>query len=348
MACQQSGTQQRADPEPDGFHVFKDKFDGDEFSIWIKGIVDDPLKAVDEGVYQSILQFVTVNELFAKTLTEDLQKRTTANKGDFWITVDPYQGLRDSHSLMKVMGNQIHWLGNLANGNLLEKGFKTNRIVKLEECFRMPLAMISHIESEKVLPTKDLPKAQDVKSLGVVETNISFPLGYSIQSMAEHLADQLYTKVMKRGIHPGHCAVVFHGGAEGELFPPQDGGLPAFAQLVNDILRSIPAKSHAGHMLQISPNIGETLLYNRFERSTSSASVCIPMVSEISSNVDVEDTVECQAERHAEVIIELFSPQAYPAYACSKSFASLFLIASFIFFVEPYQVQVQDICWICC
>ena len=468
MACQQPGTQQRADPEPDGFHVFKDKFDGDEFSIWIKSIVDDPSKAVDEGFYQSILQFVTrhcvgvlydetvksfcilgkdqaklvkkneqplneptviyglggtgktisimariqhisghlnaasraiyltskdnaiemvkkkleacnvdlthitfanfatypfnrpgitpdekivqnlirdryrsthpyylseitrdekvvqnlirhryrfvymdsvedfgvdwVNELFARTVTTDMQKRTIAKKGDFWITVDPYQGLRDSHSLMMGTKNQIHWLGNLANDHLLEEGFKTDRIVKLEECFRMPVAMIKHIESEKVLPTTNLPKAQDVKSLGVMEKNIKFPLGYSIQSMAEHLAEQLYTNVMKRGIHPGHCAVVFHGGAEVELFPPQDGGLPAFVQLVNDTLRAIPVKSHAGHMIQLSPNIEETLLYNRYQRSTSSPSVSIPMVSEISSNVDVEDTAEYQAERHAEVI----------------------------------------------
>ena len=66
------------------------------------------------------------------------------------------------------------------NGKLLEEGFKKNKIVKLEECFQTPLAMINHIESEKVLPTTDLPKAQDVKSLGVVEENISFPLGYSI------------------------------------------------------------------------------------------------------------------------------------------------------------------------
>ena len=319
-ACQQSGTQQRAKPEADGFHIFKDKFDGDEFSYWIKSIVDDPSKAVDAGVYDCVLQFITrhcfgvlyqetvksfcilgkeqatlvkrneqpldeptviyglagtdktisimariqrisvnlkpwskaiylnfegnaikmvknkleacnidlthitfanlatssynlcditqnnkvvldlirdkyryiyldsaedlgvdwVNELLEKTLTAGKQRNAILNKGDFWITVDPYQGFGDTHSLMKGTGDQIHWLGNLANGKLLEEGFKKNKIVKLEECLRTPLAMINHIESEKVLPTTDLPKAQDVKSLGVVEENISFPLGYSI------------------------------------------------------------------------------------------------------------------------------------------------------------------------
>ena len=150
----------------------------------------------------------------------------------------------------------------------------------------MPLAMINHIETQKVLPTTDLPKAQDVESRGVVEENINFPLGYSIQSMAEQLAGQLHTKVMQRGIHPGHCAVVFDGGAAFELFPPLNGGLPAFVQLVNDNLRAIPVQSQAGHMLQISPNIGETLLYNRNARSTTATFATAYL-----------------AERHAEVIL---------------------------------------------
>ena len=95
--------------------------------------------------------------------------------------------------MIQGTGKQVRWLGNLANGKLLEEGFQKNRIVKLETCFRMPLAIINHIETEKVLPTTDLPKAQDedVKSFGVVEENINFPAGYSIQSMAEQLAGQL-------------------------------------------------------------------------------------------------------------------------------------------------------------
>ena len=87
-----------------------------------------------------------VNQLLEKTLKERKQRGTALNKGDFWITVDPYQGLGDTHSLMKGTGNEIHWVGNLAKKYLLEEGFKKNRIVKLEECFRLPLAMINHIE----------------------------------------------------------------------------------------------------------------------------------------------------------------------------------------------------------
>ena len=160
----------------------------------------------------------------------------------------------------------------------------------------MPLAMIKHIKSENVLPTKDLPEAQDVKSLGVVEENIELPVGYSLQIMAEELANQLHTKVMQRGIHPGHCAVIFDGDASVKLFPPQDGGLPKFINLVNETLRRIPARSQADHMMNISTMIEETLLYSTNARSAPSNSASIPMV------LDAEATAEYQLERHAEVL----------------------------------------------
>ena len=46
-----------------------------------------------------------VNELLAEILTTDPQKGPTTSIGDFWITVDPYQGLGDTHSLMKGARN---------------------------------------------------------------------------------------------------------------------------------------------------------------------------------------------------------------------------------------------------
>ena len=58
QACRQSGTQARTDPEPDGFHLFKDKFAGDEFSQWIKSVVNDHLKAVDNDIFDSVQDFV--------------------------------------------------------------------------------------------------------------------------------------------------------------------------------------------------------------------------------------------------------------------------------------------------
>ena len=165
----------------------------------------------------------------------------------------------------------------------------------------MPSAMIDHIESEKVLPTSDLPKAQVLTSLGVKEENISFPHGYSTKSLALELAIQLFQNVMLRGMHPGHSAVVFHGDTENELFPPEEGGLSAFVQLVNDALRAIPAKRHADHMLQASPIIGETLLYTPGTSFDVPSSNSIPLVSESSNKVDAEGTAAYQMERHSEV-----------------------------------------------
>ena len=107
---------------------------------------------------------------------------------------------------------------------------------------------------------------------------------------------------MMRGIHPGQCAVVFHGGAGDKLFPPEDGGLATFVQLVNELLRATPAKNHAGHMLQISPDIEKTLLYSRNLTSTSGPAVGeMPLFSEMSSGADGAETVAFETERHAEV-----------------------------------------------
>ena len=62
--------------------------------------------------------------------------------------------------------------GNLVDAKMLEKGFKSGKFVKLRDCFRMPRAMIDHIDSEKVLPTSDLPTAKDVESRGVLEESM--------------------------------------------------------------------------------------------------------------------------------------------------------------------------------
>ena len=166
----------------------------------------------------------------------------------------------------------------------------------------MPHALIKHIDSEKVLPTSDLPKAKDVKSLGVVEENIDFPAGYSDRSLAEKLAQKLQTEVMKRGIHPGHCAITFDGDVTAELFPTPNGGLSSFVQLVNEWLRAIPARNQAGHMLQISQNIDETLLYRgRLSAISAPAFVNAPLLCEAHSGADGEATAAFEMERHAEV-----------------------------------------------
>ena len=136
----------------------------------------------------------------------------------------------------------------------------------------------------------------------MVEENINFPAGYSIESMAEILAEKLHKEVMMRGIHPGHCAVVFDGAAAPELFPAQDGGLPAFVQLVNSELTARNANKKSGCMLQIGQDIEGTLLYSsRKAPNLIASSVRTPLLSEPYTGGDGKDTVENTVEGHSEV-----------------------------------------------
>ena len=41
--CRQPG---KANPEPSGFHIFKDTFEGKEFSTWMRGIISDSTKTL--------------------------------------------------------------------------------------------------------------------------------------------------------------------------------------------------------------------------------------------------------------------------------------------------------------
>ena len=108
---------------------------------------------------------------------------------------------------------------------------------------------------------------------------------------------------MQRGIHPGHCAVVFDQGAANQLFPPANGGLPDFVQLVNSSLNAMTANKKAGCMLQVSQDIGETLLYRGCQQNTTSSLVAERSPYGIIPLVD--KTAVYQTERHAEVFTEI-------------------------------------------
>ena len=231
--------------------------------------------------------------------------------GDFWVMVDPYQALSDSHSLVQGFNCQVHWQGTPMRTDLLEEGLKQNKFVKLNDCFRMPKAMIDHVEMQKILPTNDLPKAHDVESRGTVVEDIELSEGSPFKGLAEQLASQLEWKVMRPGIHPGHCAVVYDPGAEDVLFPSGEGGLDAFCQLVNATLKARPAKSQSTHMVQLTQSMDESLLYSsRSTRNTSSPPVSPPLVVSPLFNAQVggEETVEYNMETHCEVTQSLQSP----------------------------------------
>ena len=113
--------------------------------------------------------------------------------------------------------------------------------------------MINHLEREKILPIKDLPKAQEVNSLGVIVINdITLPATYTIQWLAQQLAERLNRTVMQRGIHPDHCSVLYDHMVEEALFPSDKGGLPAFLQTVNESLQGLAVEKQASHVLQLT------------------------------------------------------------------------------------------------
>ena len=269
-----------------------------------------------------------INMLLESVLStvQDLNKMIMPSQiiGDFWITMDPYQGLKDTHSLVKGFQNRIHWQGNLIDSNLLGDGFNQNKFIKFTECFRMPRTAIEHLERENILPINDLPKAQDVKSGGVVVEDTILPASYTTQWLAEQLADRLFNKVMLRGIHPGHCSVLYNHTAEDKFFPPGQGGISTFLQMVNSSLKAIPGTKQASHMLQLTRSIEESLLYNCNIHDTSTPPLTVS--GQLVPPSDAEETVEYKMERHSEVIFESFHHL--------NSFS------------EPHKLQVQNLPWL--
>ena len=224
--------------------------------------------------------------------------------GDFWITVDPFQGLNDYHYLSTGSRKQVHWRGNLIDSSVLNKGSKLDKFVKLNECFRMPLNIVDHINRERVLPTKELPKARDVRSRGVIVEDISFPVaGFNPQALTKELARQLHQKAMVPGIHPGHCAIVYKDSSVNDFFPADKGGVTAFVESVNSNLRGLSVKRQASHMLQVTQDIRQSLLYNQSACDISPVPP-MPLTLAPQSSDSVEGTAEYMMERHCEVMLK--------------------------------------------
>ena len=165
----------------------------------------------------------------------------------------------------------------------------------------MPQTAIKHLERENILPIHDLPRAQDVQSFGVMVEDINLPGRYTIQWLAEQLADHLYKKVMLRGIHPGHCSVLYNHTAEDDIFPPDQGGLSTLLQMVNSSLRAIPGTRQASHMLQLTNSMEESLLYSCKCNSHDTSTTTLTVSSQSMPPSDAEETAEYKTERHSEV-----------------------------------------------
>ena len=168
----------------------------------------------------------------------------------------------------------------------------------------MPLTAIEHLERENILPIKNLPEAQDVRSLGVMVEDIVLPASYTIQWLADQLAERLYQKAMLRGIHPGHCSVLYDHAVKDKLFPANQGGLSTFLEMVNSSLRTIPGTRQSSFMLQLTQSIKESLLYdydcNCGSQNTSTTPLAVS--GQLMSPSDAEGTVEYKTQMHSEVI----------------------------------------------
>ena len=143
--------------------------------------------------------------------------------------------------------------------------------------------------------------------MGVKVEEISLPGSYTIQWLADQLADRLYKKVMLRGIHPGHCSVLYNHTAEDALFPPDQGGASTFLQMVNSSLRAIPGTRQASHMLQLTSRMEESLLYDcncKSHDTSTTLTTPLTLSGQLTTPSDPEETVEYKTERHSEVILE--------------------------------------------
>ena len=87
------------------------------------------------------------------------------------------------------------------------------------------------------------------------------------------------------------------------LFPPSEGGLAKFVEIVNSSLKALSVQGQASHMLQVTQDISESLLNSKsscdIDPSVSPLPiVCHPSITPISA----EEAAEYKMERHREVI----------------------------------------------
>ena len=116
---------------------------------------------------------------------------------------------------------------------------------------------------------------------------------YTIHNTAEAVAKQIFDRVFIPGVHPGHCAVLFNQRAKDVLFPPQEGGVKKFQDLVNEKLRGKSLKQPL-HMLQLTQNISESLLP---EEGNGGSCDLVANYQSTTSN----ETAEYHIEKHKKV-----------------------------------------------
>lgn len=132
-----------------------------------------------------------------------------------------------------------------------------------------------------------------MEGLGVEREVLNLaPSGYSQQWLADQVSNKLFDLVLGRGVHPGHCAILFNQDMESSLFPL---GTSAFLQGVNDAMKGRVARSQARHVLQLTQDMEESVLYGESHTKSQAADLLT------NSPALGEQTIEFQCERHHEV-----------------------------------------------
>lgn len=103
------------------------------------------------------------------------------------------------------------------------------------------------------------------------------------------LLDILYDAVMKRGIHPGYCAVLYDEKAMEKIFPPEEGGLAQGLKMLNEALKSKVEAGQAQYAPQLSTYLEESIHY-RPSKETSLGQYTLDLMSD--GATDVKQTVQ--------------------------------------------------------
>ena len=228
-----------------------------------------------------------------KLITSMVQPRTSvpsAELGDVWILFDQYQSLIDGHVLLKNSNTkQVCWGGVTLDEESIKAAKNGGQIFTLTTSFRMPENVLEHIKKSCLLPEEKFPVAV-FEGAGTVKVKTVAGL------LVEEIAEEVHDIVCKRGIHPGHIAVVFEKKYAQMLFNAFNNDKAKFVEALEI---SIQKKMHKEKKLTLhgtgSPN--ESFHFGLMAISTDPGSSVAKTEAMSVSNM----SLLFQTDRHTEV-----------------------------------------------
>ena len=235
------------------------------------------------------------------SITQSLELQSL-EKQDFWVLFDNFQGIKDVHAMEKGYGNKLYWVGHQLDEKMLKEGAKRGRIFFLSNSFRMSKNILNHIKETNVIPFKDFQVYSTIEGIQVSKPPpIEIPENYLEKLSKTILADKVYELTHGRGIHPGYCSILYDDESSDVLFPPSEGGLPTFLQMLNEELQSkfIPAATK--YAPQVTTKMEESVHHRHKQLATSSQQEQKNLIARSSSD-DIRATVQHQHDNHPQVI----------------------------------------------